>query len=380
MVSTEIGSDFSFGFGASVIITDTYQSALFEKDNVPTGYHAVLTDSGRSALRLALKQLPVEAGNSVLVPSYLCDSVAAALLREEITPIYYAVDTNLETSLDDILMRKANNTQMILIMDYFGCQSRLDEYVPALVREGLSVVYDVSHSLFYRLQRPLDLVTAYVGSLRKLLPLPDGGIVFSKAISEQNCAYDLRANLEHASLRTAAMVWKEAWLSDSHDEPKPPFRELFIQAESLLDEADEIGLLSDVSRVMLNIIDFDFIVQRRRENFLELFNLSTKWPEGVTPLIASLRPEECPLGFPIVVEKRDDLKHFLIGNRVYPPVHWPIDTSAFKEFPESIWLSEHILTLPCDHRYDVKDMRIISDLILKWGYIRGKSKTKSTKS
>ena len=83
MVSTEIGSDFSFGFGASVIITDTYQSALFGKDNVPTGYHAVLTDSGRSALRLALKQLPVEAGNSVLVPSYLCNSVAAALLREK---------------------------------------------------------------------------------------------------------------------------------------------------------------------------------------------------------------------------------------------------------------------------------------------------------
>ena len=43
---------------------------------------------------------------------------------------------------------------------------------------GLSVIYDVSHSLFYRLKQPSDLVTAYVGSLRKLLPLPDGGIVF----------------------------------------------------------------------------------------------------------------------------------------------------------------------------------------------------------
>lgn len=379
MVSTEIGSDFSFGFGASVIITDTYQSALFGKDNVPTGYHAVLTDSGRSALRLALKQLPVEAGNSVLVPSYLCNSVAAALLREKITPIYYAVDTNLEASLDDILMRKTNNTKMILIMDYFGCHSGLDEYVPVLVSEGLSVIYDVSHSLFYRLKQPSDLVTAYVGSLRKLLPLPDGGIVFSKAIPKQNCAYDLRSNLEHASVRTAAMIWKEAWLRDCH-EPKPPFRELFIQAESLLDKADEIGLLCDVSRVMLNLLDFDSIIQRRRRNFLELAELSTDWPKGVRPLFASLRPEECPLGFPIIVEKRDDLKHFLIENRVYPPVHWPIDESTFKEFPESIWLSRHILTLPCDHRYDERHMQIINNLILKWGNIRGKSKTRRTES
>lgn len=64
------------------------------------------------------------------------------------------------------------------------------------------------------------------------------------------------------------MILKEAWLRDSR-EPKPPFRELFIQAESLLDESDEIGLLSDVSRVMLSLIDFDFILQRRRRNFLE---------------------------------------------------------------------------------------------------------------
>jgi len=379
LASAEIGSDFNFGFGTSTIITDTYQSSLLGKDNLPAGYHAVFTDSGRSALRLVLKQLSIGDGNSALVPSYLCESVAEALLREEINPIYYDVDTSLETSLDDILMRKAKDTKMILIMDYFGRHSNLDEYVPVLVSEGLNVIYDVSHSLFYRLQQPTDPVAAYVGSLRKLLPLPDGGIVFSKAISEPDCAYDLRANLEHASLRTSAMIWKEAWLRNSH-EPKPPFRELFIQAESLLDQSDEIGLLSDVSRVMLKLIDFDFIVQRRRRNFLELADMSTDWPEGVTPVFASLRPEECPLGFPVIVDRRNDLKHFLIRNRVYPPIHWSIDASTFKEYPESIWLSEHILTLPCDHRYDAKDMRIISELILKWGNIRDKSRTKGVES
>jgi len=65
---------------------------------------------------------------------------------------------------------------------------------------------------------------------------------------------------------------------------------------------------------------------------------------------------------------------------VSPPVHWPIDESTFKEFPESIWLSRHILTLPCDHRYDERHMQIINNLILKWGNIRGKSKTRRTES
>lgn len=108
--------------------------------------------------------------------------------------------------------------------------------------------------------------------------------------------------------------------------------------------------------------------------------MSIDWPKGVTALFALLRSEECPLGFSVIVDKRDDLKNFLVSNRMYPTVHWPIDTSTFKEFPESIWLSEHILALPCDHCYDAKDIRIIGDLIHKWGNIRGKSRAEGVES
>lgn len=374
----EIGSDFDFGFGSPTITMGACQPASF-KDSLPTDYCVTFTDSGRSALRLALKQLRIGAGDSVLVPSYLCHSVATTLLREGIIPIYYSVDANLEPSMDDILMRKTVDTKAILIMDYFGRGSSLDEHVPALVSEGLSVLYDVSHSLFYRLRQPSGLVTAYVGSLRKLLPLPDGGIVFSKQIQDITSWSGQRNTLEHASLRTAAMVWKEAWLRNG-DKPKPPFRELFVQAESLLDESDEIGPISDVSKVLLNLVDLEFIVLRRRTNFLELLRLSDTWPENTRPFLDSLESEECPLGFPVIVDERDDLRQFLIDRLVYPPVHWAIDICTLGEFVDSIWLSKHMLTLPCDHRYDSRDMRVISELIIEWGELRGRSKASDTRS
>lgn len=374
----EIGSDFDFGFGSPTITVGASQSTGF-KDGLPAGYCVTFADSGRSALRLALKQFGIGAGDSVLIPSYLCDSVAGALLREGVIPIYYAVDVNLEPSLDDVLMRKIEDTRAILIMDYFGRGSSLDEHVPDLVSEGLSVLCDVSHSLFYRLRQPSGLVTAYVGSLRKLLPLPDGGIVFSKQIRDMTSWSGQRNTLEHASLRTAAMVWKEAWFCND-DKPKPPFRELFVQAESLLDESDEIGPISDVSKMLLNLIDLEFIVLRRRTNFLELLRLSDIWPENIRPFLDSLGSGECPLGFPVIVDERDDLRQFLIDSRVYPPVHWSIDACTFGEFPDSIWLSEHMLTLPCDHRYDANDMQVIADLIIKWGELRGRSRASYTRS
>lgn len=62
LASAEIGSDSNFGLGTSVIIIDAYQSALIRKDNMSSDYHTVFTDSGRSALRLALNQLPIGAG------------------------------------------------------------------------------------------------------------------------------------------------------------------------------------------------------------------------------------------------------------------------------------------------------------------------------
>ncbi|MEO0366727.1 MAG: hypothetical protein AAF265_14685, partial [Pseudomonadota bacterium] len=50
----------------------------------------------------------------------------------------------------------------------------------------------------------------------------------------------------------------------------------------------------------------------------------------------------------------------LIASQVYPPVHWSLNQA---EWDLAAALSRRILSLPCDHRYGVADMRRIASVL-----------------
>jgi acyl-CoA synthetase (AMP-forming)/AMP-acid ligase II len=330
---------------------------------LPLERTALFTDSGRSAIRLALRTLELSPGNAVLVPAYICGSVLDALAVEGLRPVLYGVDAHLEVMVDQLLHGK-HRAQAVLLVDYFGFASNAGCYVRQLAGQGLRIIYDCSHSLL-GMPRASPLVDTYVASLRKLLPLPDGGLTLVHS-KHHNVCPSPPSQSRHASVRMAAMVWKGAWLKQAMW-PQPPFRDLFLHAERMLDAERDINGMSTMSSVLLQLLDVNYIVERRRANFLELLSSSPRWPESVVPLYDSLAAGVCPLGFPVIVDRRDDFRRFLIAHRIYPPVHWDLDPRVFGEFPQSLRLSRHILTLPCDQRYGSPDMRVLSDVIVQWG-------------
>ena len=63
-----------------------------------------------------------------------------------------------------------------------------------------------------------------------------------------------------------------------------------------------------------------------------------------------------PLGFPVFLEHRDEVRNKLFAHDIYPPIRWAIDGVVPDEFIDSHELSSQIMSLPCDGRYDVADM------------------------
>jgi hypothetical protein len=358
MVNSGIGSDYhldlSKGFNAQAANASLH---------LPPDRTTVFTDSGRSAIRLTLRTLGLGPGNAVLVPSYICGSVLGALAMEGVRPVLYGVDAHLDVMVDQLL-HGDHCAQAILLVDYFGFTSNVDPYVGQLADQGLRIIYDCSHSLL-GMPRASPLVDAYVASLRKLLPLPDGGLMLLHSKHDKACP-STPSQSRHASVRMAAMIWKGAWLQQVRW-PQPPFRDLFLQAERMLDAERDINGMSSMSSMLFRMLDASYVIERRRASFLDLLTSSRGWPEGVVPLYDTLAAGVCPLGFPVIVDRRDDLRRFLIAHRIYPPVHWDLDPRVFGEFPKSLELSKHILTLPCDQRYGSPDMRILSDVIVQWG-------------
>ena len=65
---------------------------------------------------------------------------------------------------------------------------------------------------------------------------------------------------------------------------------------------------------------------------------------------------------PIIVENRDKLRKYLIDKKIYCPVHWPLSNyHKIKVNDQEIYQNE--LSLICDQRYNLDDMKYIVDVI-----------------
>jgi hypothetical protein len=117
--------------------------------------------------------------------------------------------------------------------------------------------------------------------------------------------------------------------------------------------------MSEFSRfVFFRATDFASLAAKRIENYLALLEhldgaaLFCELPSGVVPL-----------GFPIRVSKRDVIRERLFERSIYPAVHWQFGDAVPARFRGSHQLSSEMLTLPCDQRYGVEDMRRIAELV-----------------
>ncbi len=357
----EIGSDWALTLDANIFDLDQRRGVTLEES---ADRSILLADSGRSAIRVAVRALGLMAGDTILVPAYVCESVLAAFELEGIQIVFYSVGPRLQVSLEAI-SDISINAQAILVIDFFGFTSELRTSLNELSAKGLKIIYDISHSLIEVITKPIGYVDVYIASLRKLLPIPDGGLVWLRK------EYDRRPDLpnevcNHAEMRVAAMILKAIWLQQQHEE-KPRFREMFLEAEALLDNCTCITHASHVTETLLPLLDFGYLFNRRRDNYSTLVAFSSDWPGDVRPVYGSLQPDECPLGFPIITPNRDELRNFLIQHRVFPPIHWVLDENVFCEFPTSLKMSREILTIPCDHRYGIDEMMYVDHVIKEWG-------------
>ena len=150
---------------------------------------------------------------------------------------------------------------------------------------------------------------------------------------------------------------------ESGEGEKRYFLKLYQEAEELLD-IDYTGYSSlEESVSSFATLDIEKVREKRRENGNYLLRELEKI-EGVRLPCTSIG-EGCPLFIPILVEAhlRDDLKSYLIKNEIYCPVHWPISKDHDLQDKREKDVYEQELSVICDQRYEIMDMKKIVDCI-----------------
>lgn len=288
------------------------------------------------------------------VPEYFCYDVVASL-RDSGLELWFYTDypgnndnenLNLDFRAGDALLR----------VNYFGMRSyRSPEKLM------VPVVEDHTHDLIgdWALRSTADWCIA---SLRKSLPIPEGGMLWSPVglrQLEQPTLSD--ENEKIAAIRWEAMKLKARYLAGENVE-KAAFRAGFVDTEDYFDRADVCDIDS-LSREYLTQFDVRDWYNKKRENWELLRDIKKDGIRVVLPECRGCYPFSLVLLFDSF-EERNRVRKELIERQIYPAILWnipePKDGDVFK-------FSRGMLSIHCDARYtkeDILQMRSIIESIL----------------
>jgi dTDP-4-amino-4,6-dideoxygalactose transaminase len=104
--------------------------------------------------------------------------------------------------------------------------------------------------------------------------------------------------------------------------------------------------MSNLSFQLARRMNYDYLYKERRTNFKFICQRIGAL-ERIKVIHEQLPDGICPWGFPILVNNRDRIQKSLARRGITLPIHWRLPHHiSLDEFPDSRYLSEHILTLP----------------------------------
>lgn len=305
-----------------------------------------LYGSGRDALRaLALWGVAEGRWRRLVVPSYYCQDVLEPL-RDEMTISAYPH----APTLPAVSPLTALPNDLTMVAGLFGA-----DLEPPVGSTG-PVIEDHTHDPLGR--AAWDSGAAYAfASLRKTLPLPDGGVLWSPRGLDLPPPVSVTGDHDRSThQRLAAMVLKRHYLAGD-DVTKDEFRALAEESERTFGTG-EISGMSPYSCARLPTFPAAEWRQARERN-RRAFRDALGTVSGVTVL-------DVPFAATLLFDSsthRDQVRSQLVRSRVYATVYWPLDQMGLDGIPEAhVDLSRRILSIHCDQRYTIADMVRVADL------------------
>ncbi|NQG97471.1 hypothetical protein HO675_05130 [Streptococcus suis] len=317
--------------------------------------------SGRTALYHVIQDIRKERRVvSVQLPSYCCQSMIEPFIRNGISVRFYSVYYDQVNGLS-ISINEPIENEIFYFMTYFGFQ-RLHGLDYQKIKNDFSVVIeDRTHSWLSSKDSHFSDYS-YV-SVRKWCGLD--GIAIATKKSGDFFEFPTKTNSVYSNLRLEAFRKKKDFIELGKGE-KRDFLQLFQQAEEILNNNYINYLPSNESIVSLLALDKENISKIRRKNASILID-GVRDISSIELLFPTLQNCEVPLFVPILVNGvRDQLRQFLIENKIFCPIHWPKSTyhHEFDKNSECLYANE--LSLVCDQRYGTDDMERLVEVLKKF--------------
>ena len=336
-------------FGSDFHCIDTYNSGRAHLTDVFRG--ATLLADGRQCIVVLIRQY---GWKRIWMPDYFCYEVIETIKEQtDITVKFYEDIPLHEGQVENLPFREGD---VLLRMNFFGIRDkRSNTNIPC------PIIEDHTHDPFghWALYSDADWC---ISSIRKILPLPEGGMMWSP--KGHKLEVDIKKSEENekiASIRWEGMEMKSQYLK-GEVVSKDEFRRQYTKTEEWFDYA-EPALLDERSKTVVSRqLDINLWQGAKRKNWALLQGLLNK------DVCRVLKPEDetCTMFSLILLfdnkEIRDKVRKHLIEACVYPAILWAVPESASEI---AVNFSERMLSVHCDGRYTEDDIRQLARIMNK---------------
>lgn len=322
-------------------------------------------------------------GDEVLAPAYNCGSELDPLIHAGLTVVLYRVDRHARIDVQDLQRRAGVRTRAVYVTHYFGWAQDLSTLRAWCRERGLFLIEDCALSLFSAgPQGPLGVAgDAAIFSLRKSLPVPDGGILTLREPPRRDLPPRSRPSalttgrallplFKSRLLRAADRLGLYHRLRPERAAFGAPLRGGCAQAGALPDMPADYYYhpacaswdMSKVTAGLLQEVDPQLVRDRRRANYNCLRDALAGLP-GLDLLFPDLPAGVCPLVMPLLVPAERDRLVAALNRRgigafpFWAGYHRRLSWAAF---PDARYLKDHLLTLPVDHALGRDQMHCIA--------------------
>ena len=294
---------------------------------------AIKVNTGRNALEYILK---VNNYNKIYIPFYTCDVLLEPIEKLGLSYEFYSIDSKLEPifNFEDI-----NEKEVFLYTNYFGLK---DNYISELNRTCHNLIIDNAQAFF---SKPNGFDS--FNSVRKFFGTPEGAYLYSKC--------ELKEELEENSspIRIDHLVKRIEYGSQMG------YNDFINNEDALMN--NPIRKMSKLTSKILKSVDYSAVINQRKRNFNYLHeNLNF-----INEFKFQTNNKQVPMCYPFLEKNNESKRNYLIENKIFVAKYWPNVTTWCEKDSFEFYLSENLLALPIDHRYDNEDMKRIVKLIIE---------------
>ena len=292
---------------------------------------AIALNTGRNCLEYILRARGYQ---NVYLPIYSCEVLLEPFKKLSIDYRFYHINEQLE--LDDEI--QLCDGEAILYINYYGLKQ---DYVKQMAhRYGAQLIVDNTQAFY---AAPIDGIDTFY-SCRKFFGVSDGAYLYCDA------QLDMELEQDQSWERMGYLLKR---IDESPEAAYADFRE-----QSGLLCNNPIKTMSQLTKRIMQSIDYDVVAEKRRQNYMQLASAFIR-KNGIS---FSLADDAVPMVYPFLT-KNSNLRQLLIENKIFVATYWPNVLESCAQGTIENKLTSNLLPLPIDQRYGYEELEMISQLI-----------------